>query len=95
MRPIPGFYEPIRKATNRFVGLSATEQSPVTSVFAGAASGVVGGRLFNTLHHMPRLISFLSLSCSWKPLVLDQSTDAGARSLSATCFHLTIRRMTL
>jgi solute carrier family 25 protein 34/35 len=57
MLPLPGFYEPIRKAMNRFVGLSATEQTPVTSVLAGAASGVVGGRLFNTTHHMPRLIS--------------------------------------
>jgi len=44
-----GFYEPIRKATNRFVGLSATEQSPVTSVFAGVASGVVGAILGNPL----------------------------------------------
>jgi len=44
-----GFYEPIRKATNRFVGLSATEQTPVTSVFAGAASGVVGAVLGNPL----------------------------------------------
>jgi hypothetical protein len=55
----PGFYEPIRKAANRLVGFGATEQNPVTSVFAGAASGVVGGCLFDTLDRTPRLISFL------------------------------------
>ncbi|KAI0307942.1 oxaloacetate carrier [Multifurca ochricompacta] len=44
-----GFYEPIRKATNHFVGLNAKEQNPVTSVFAGAASGAVGAILGNPL----------------------------------------------
>ncbi|KAI0004194.1 oxaloacetate carrier [Russula compacta] len=44
-----GFYEPIRKATNQLVGLGAKEQNPVTSVFAGAASGVVGAVLGNPL----------------------------------------------
>jgi hypothetical protein len=56
--PVPGFYEPIRKATNQLVGLSATDQSPVTSVFAGAASGVVGGCLFYTLYRTQELIYF-------------------------------------
>ena len=40
---VPGFYEPIRKATNQLVGANATDQIPITSIFAGAASGVVGG----------------------------------------------------
>ncbi|KAI0257417.1 oxaloacetate carrier [Lactifluus subvellereus] len=44
-----GFYEPIRRATNQLVGLSVKEQNPVTSVFAGAASGVVGAILGNPL----------------------------------------------
>jgi solute carrier family 25 protein 34/35 len=44
-----GFYEPIRKATNRLIGSNATEQIPVTSVFAGAASGVIGAMLGNPL----------------------------------------------
>ena len=47
MPPSPGFYEPIRKATNRLVGSNAMEQIPITSVFAGAASGVIGGCLFD------------------------------------------------
>jgi hypothetical protein len=55
----PGFYEPIRKAANRLVGFGATEQNPVTSVFAGAASGVVGGCLFDALDRTPQLISVL------------------------------------
>lgn len=42
-----GFYEPIRKTANQFVGLDAMEQSPFTSVFAGAASGAVGAFLGN------------------------------------------------
>ena len=67
---VPGFYEPIRKAANRLVGFGATEQNPVTSVFAGAASGVVGGCLFDTLRSHAK-IDFLSLSYSWKPPVLD------------------------
>ena len=54
---ISGFYEPIRRATNRLVGLDAMEQLPVTSVFAGAASGVIGGCLFNTLYRIPGLIA--------------------------------------
>ena len=51
MPPVPGFYEPIRKATNRLVGFNAKEQIPVTSVFAGAASGVVGGCPFDTMSY--------------------------------------------
>ncbi|KAI0059453.1 oxaloacetate carrier [Artomyces pyxidatus] len=44
-----GFYEPIRHAVNRAVGLSPSDQHPVTSVFAGAASGAVGASLGNPL----------------------------------------------
>jgi len=44
-----GLYEPIRRATNRLIGSSAMEQIPVTSVFAGAASGVIGAVLGNPL----------------------------------------------
>ncbi|KAI0274787.1 oxaloacetate carrier [Gloeopeniophorella convolvens] len=44
-----GFYEPIRKATNRLVGMGPMEQNPVTSVFAGAASGAIGASLGNPL----------------------------------------------
>ncbi|KAI9445067.1 oxaloacetate carrier [Lactarius indigo] len=44
-----GFYEPIRRTANQFVGLDAKEQSPFTSVFAGAASGAVGAVLGNPL----------------------------------------------
>ena len=58
MLPISGFYEPIRRATNRLIGSNAMEQIPVTSVFAGAASGVIGGCLFNTLYRIPELILF-------------------------------------
>ena len=47
MPPVPGFYEPIRKATNQLVGSNAKEQIPVTSIFAGAASGAVGGCPFD------------------------------------------------
>ena len=47
--PIPGFYEPIRKTANQFAGLNAKEQSPFTSIFAGAASGVIGGCFFRTV----------------------------------------------
>ena len=39
-----GFYEPIRHNVNRLLGFSPTEQRPYTSVFAGAASGVIGGK---------------------------------------------------
>ncbi|KAI9512876.1 oxaloacetate carrier [Russula earlei] len=44
-----GFYEPIRRTTNQLFGLTPNEQNPVTSVFAGAASGVVGAILGNPL----------------------------------------------
>ena len=44
--PVSGFYEPIRKTANQFFGLNTKEQSPFTSVFAGAASGAVGGCCF-------------------------------------------------
>jgi hypothetical protein len=60
---VPGFYEPIRKATNQLVGAKATDQIPITSVFAGAASGVVGGSPFDTLYHM------LELTYSFKPFL--------------------------
>ncbi|KAI0283413.1 mitochondrial carrier [Russula aff. rugulosa BPL654] len=47
-----GFYEPIRRATNRLVGSNAMEQIPVTSVFAGAASGAYSPALpVGTQHH--------------------------------------------
>ena len=64
----PGFYEPIRRATNQLIGSNAKEQIPVTSVFAGAASGVVGGWAFDILYRVPKLISsfkpFLETLCS-------------------------------
>lgn len=68
MPPVPGFYEPIRRATNQLIGSNAKEQIPVTSVFAGAASGVVGGWAFDILYRVPKLISsfkpFLETLCS-------------------------------
>jgi solute carrier family 25 protein 34/35 len=45
-----GFYEPIRKTTNQLVGLDTMQQNPFTSVFAGAASGAVGGYFFDPLY---------------------------------------------
>jgi hypothetical protein len=45
-----GFYEPIRKTANQVVGLNAMQQNPFTSVFAGAASGAVGGCFFDPLY---------------------------------------------
>jgi len=33
------------------------EQIPLTSIFAGAASGVIGGCLLDTLYRIPELIS--------------------------------------
>jgi len=44
-----GFYEPIRRRANQLVGLGPKEQNPGTSVFAGAASGVVGAIFGNPL----------------------------------------------
>jgi hypothetical protein len=38
-----GFYEPIRKQTNRLFGATPKEQIAVSSVAAGALSGVIGG----------------------------------------------------
>lgn len=51
--PMSGFYEPIRKTANQFVGLNAKQQNPFTSVFAGAASGAVGGCFFDPLSRTP------------------------------------------
>lgn len=39
-----GFYEPFRLSLNRLVGLAPTDQVPITSIAAGAASGGVGGK---------------------------------------------------
>jgi solute carrier family 25 protein 34/35 len=44
-----GFYEPFRLSFNRFVGFAPTDQVPVTSIIAGAASGAVGASLGNPL----------------------------------------------
>ncbi|KZT30777.1 mitochondrial carrier [Neolentinus lepideus HHB14362 ss-1] len=44
-----GFYEPFRHTINRVIGRSPTEQIPITSVVAGAASGAVGASLGNPL----------------------------------------------
>ncbi|KAF8140542.1 mitochondrial carrier [Boletus edulis] len=44
-----GFYEPIRRAINRVIGRPVTDQIPLTSIAAGAASGVVGAALGNPL----------------------------------------------
>ncbi|KAF8515844.1 oxaloacetate carrier [Hysterangium stoloniferum] len=44
-----GFYEPLRRSINRVVGLSPTDQVPITSLLAGAASGVIGASLGNPL----------------------------------------------
>lgn len=44
-----GFYEPFRHALNRAIGLSPSDQFPITSVIAGAASGAVGASLGNPL----------------------------------------------
>ncbi|EDR15214.1 uncharacterized protein LACBIDRAFT_301187 [Laccaria bicolor S238N-H82] len=44
-----GFYEPFRHALNRFIGRSAEDQIPFTSVIAGASSGAVGASLGNPL----------------------------------------------
>jgi len=44
-----GFYEPLRRSINRLVGFSPTDQVPITSLLAGAASGVIGAGLGNPL----------------------------------------------
>ncbi|KII94257.1 hypothetical protein PLICRDRAFT_36511 [Plicaturopsis crispa FD-325 SS-3] len=44
-----GFYEPIRRGVNRFVGVSPDAQVPITSIFSGAASGTIGACLGNPL----------------------------------------------
>lgn len=44
-----GFYEPFRRAINRSIGRSGTDQIPWTSVVAGAASGMIGASLGNPL----------------------------------------------
>ncbi|KAF9469830.1 mitochondrial carrier domain-containing protein [Collybia nuda] len=44
-----GFYEPFRRNLNKFVGRSADDQIPFTSVLAGASSGAVGASLGNPL----------------------------------------------
>ncbi|KAF9055865.1 mitochondrial carrier domain-containing protein [Panaeolus papilionaceus] len=44
-----GFYEPFRHTINEFIGRSATDQIPWTSVLAGATSGAVGASLGNPL----------------------------------------------
>ncbi|OAX36212.1 mitochondrial carrier [Rhizopogon vinicolor AM-OR11-026] len=43
------FYEPFRRTINRAFGWAATEQIPVTSLAAGAASGTVGAIIGNPL----------------------------------------------
>lgn len=42
-----GFYEPFRQTINHAFGWTATEQIPVTSLVAGAASGAVGGVFYH------------------------------------------------
>jgi len=44
-----GFYEPLRHSVNRFVGFAPTDQVPITSIAAGAASGAVGAAFGNPL----------------------------------------------
>ncbi|KAJ8469400.1 hypothetical protein ONZ51_g9011 [Trametes cubensis] len=40
-----GFYEPIRRQCNKLIGADPTDQIPFTSVFSGAASGIIGGQM--------------------------------------------------
>ncbi|KAI0652480.1 mitochondrial carrier [Trametes meyenii] len=42
-----GFYEPIRRRCNKIIGASVTDQIPLTSIFSGAASGIIGASLGN------------------------------------------------
>ncbi|KAI0783290.1 oxaloacetate carrier [Abortiporus biennis] len=44
-----GFYEPFRRKLNSVFGLNPTDQVPITSFVAGAASGAVGGVFGNPL----------------------------------------------
>ncbi|KAJ8474804.1 hypothetical protein ONZ45_g230 [Pleurotus djamor] len=44
-----GFYEPFRRNINKFIGRTATDQIPITSLIAGASSGAVGAALGNPL----------------------------------------------
>ncbi|KAF9015696.1 mitochondrial carrier domain-containing protein [Cyathus striatus] len=44
-----GFYEPFRHNLNKFIGRSADQQIPLTSVIAGASSGAVGAAMGNPL----------------------------------------------
>ncbi|KAF8846094.1 mitochondrial carrier [Paxillus ammoniavirescens] len=44
-----GFYEPFRRTINRAIGRPVTDQIPLTSIAAGAASGAVGAALGNPL----------------------------------------------
>ena len=52
--PVSGFYEPIRKTANQFVGLDPKEQNLFTSVSSGVVSGAVGGCFFDTLRRAPK-----------------------------------------
>jgi len=44
-----GFYEPFRRTINRVIGRPVTDQIPLTSIAAGAASGAVGAAIGNPL----------------------------------------------
>ncbi|KAH7886061.1 mitochondrial carrier domain-containing protein [Phlebopus sp. FC_14] len=44
-----GFYEPFRRSINRAISRPLTDQIPLTSLLAGAASGAVGASLGNPL----------------------------------------------
>ncbi|KIK30188.1 hypothetical protein PISMIDRAFT_671325 [Pisolithus microcarpus 441] len=44
-----GLYEPFRRTINRIIGRPVTDQIPLTSVTAGAASGALGAALGNPL----------------------------------------------
>jgi hypothetical protein len=66
---LTGFYEPVRRNINRAFGLSPTEQVPVTSLMAGAASGAVGGE-FHCATPLLQPLHLFSLASIGNPLFL-------------------------
>lgn len=56
-----GFYEPIRRTVNSVLGFTPTDQIAYTSVIAGAASGVVGGKNLRVLRRPDAKGSIASL----------------------------------
>ncbi len=72
---VTGFYEPLRRQFNGFVGWDPEEVVPLTSVLAGAVSGAIGGKSLFCLHNSS--YRFVECSLTGKPAVFDQGPNAG------------------